>query len=240
MAKIYDLSVSLRPENMENSELKLNDLTHEEAARMFAKRYQVKVSDLPEASFFPAEEIELRSHLSTHIDAPYHFYPTSEGRPAKRIHEMPLEWCMGDGVLLDFHQKKPPDAITEYDVAAELERIHYTPKKGDIVALWTGGTDRYDYDPHFAESATGMVGSALHYLFRFGVKVMAVDSATIDLPIPLMTERLLKGDKAAYFPIHRAGRLTEWTHAEKLANFRSLPVPFGYKFIIFPLEIMGR
>ena len=88
--KIYDLSVSLRPDHLENSELKLNYISHDEAARIFAKRYQVKVSDLPHGSFFSTEQIELRSHLGTHLDAPYHFYPTSEGRPAKFIEEVPL------------------------------------------------------------------------------------------------------------------------------------------------------
>src|SRR5207253_444189 len=89
----------------------------------------------------------------------------------------------------------------------------------------------------FAESAAGLIGGALNYVFRFGVRVMATDSATIDMPIALMTERFVKGDKAAYFPIHRAGRLTEWTHAEKLTNLGSLPGPFGYKFMFFPVKI---
>ena len=237
MAKIYDLSVSLRPDHLENSELKLNSISHQEAARIFAKRYQVKVSDLPDGAFFSTERIELRSHLGTHLDAPYHFYPTSEGRPAKFIEEVPLEWCMSDGVVLDFRHKKPTEPISEYDIAAALEKINHTPKQGDIVALWTGGTDRYDDDPGFAESAAGLIGGALNYVFRFGVRVMATDSATIDMPIALMTERFVKSDKATYFPIHRAGRLTEWTHAEKLTNLGSLPGPFGYKFMFFPVKI---
>lgn len=237
MAKIYDLSVSLRPDNMETMETRWTFTPHEEAARMFARRHGVKVSDLPHASFFSNERIALKTHAGTHLDAPYHFYPTSEGRPAKRIDEVPLEWCIGDGVVLDFHHKKPPEVITEYDVVSELERIHYAPKKGDIVILHTGGTDHYDDDPHFSEAATGLNGGALNYLFRFGVKIMATDSHTIDLPIPLMTERFLKGEKAAYFPIHRAGRHTEWTHAEKLANLGSLPAPFGFKVMFFPVKV---
>jgi kynurenine formamidase len=237
MAKIYDLSVTLRPEHLENSELQLNRVTHAEAARIFAKRFQIKVSDLPGGSFFSTERIELRSHLGTHFDAPYHFYPTSEGRPAKFIDEVPLEWGLGDGVVLDFRHKKPAEPITEYDIAGALEKIDYTPKQGDIIALWTGGTDRYDDDPRFAESAAGMIGGALNYVFRLGVKIMATDSATIDMPISIMTERFVKGDQAAFFPIHRAGRLTEWTHAEKLANLRSLPSPCGYKFMFFPVKL---
>jgi kynurenine formamidase len=237
MTKIYDLSVSLRPDNMETMETRWAFTPHEEAARMFARRHGVKVSALPHGSFFSNERITLKTHAGTHLDAPYHFYPTSEGHPAKRIDEIPLEWCIGDAVVLDFHRKKPPEVITEYDIASELERIGYTPKKGDIVMLHTGGTDRYNDDPRFSESATGMNGGALNYLFRFGVKIMATDSHTIDLPIPLMTERFMKGEKAAYFPIHRAGRHTEWTHAEKLANLGNLPAPYGFKVMFFPVKV---
>ena len=237
MATIYDLSVTLRPDNMETTDLRLTLVSHDEAARIFAKRYGVKVADIPHRSFFSNERVTLRSHLGTHLDAPIHFYPTSEGRPAKFIDEVPLEWCLADTVVLDFRHKKPSEPITDHDVASELERIHYAPKKGDIVALWTGGTDHYDDDPHFAESAAGMNGEALSYLFGLGVKVMATDSHTIDMPIPLMTDLLLKGNHSAYFPIHRAGRQTEWTHAEKLANLRSLPGPFGFKMMFFPVKI---
>jgi len=237
MAKIYDLSVTLRPDHLENSELELERISHEEAARIFARRHQIKVSDLPGGSFLATERIELRSHLGTHIDAPYHFYPTSEGRPAKFIDEFPLDWCMGDAVVLDFRHKKPSEHITEFDVAAALEKINYQPKAGDIVMLWTGGTDGYDNDPKFAESAAGLNGGALNYLFRFGVRVMSTDSATIDMPIALMTERFVKGDKAAYFPIHRAGRYTEWTHAEKLTSMGRLPGSLGFKVMFFPVKI---
>ena len=121
MAKIYDLSVTLRPDHLENSELELNRVSHEEAARIFAKQYRIKVSDLPDGSFFSTERIELRSHLGTHIDAPYHFYPTSEGRPAKFIDEGPLDWGMGDGVVLDFRQRNQRH-ITEYDMARRWKR----------------------------------------------------------------------------------------------------------------------
>lgn len=106
-----------------------------------------------------------------------------------------------------------------------------------MVILHTGGTKRYDDDPGFSESATGMNGGALNYLFRLGVKIMATDSHTIDMPIPLMTQRFLKGEKESYFPIHRAGRYTEWTHAEKLANLSSLPRPLGFQVMFFPIKV---
>ncbi|HEY7066526.1 MAG TPA: cyclase family protein [Chloroflexota bacterium] len=237
MARIYDLSVTLRPEHMEERPLTLSATPHDEAARVFAKQHGVRVSALPRGAFFASERVGLGSHLGTHIDAPYHFYPTSEGRPAKFIDEVPLEWCFADAVVLDFRHKRPTEHITEYDIAEALEKIHYTPKPNDIVMLWTGGTERYDDDPKFHVAAAGLNGGALNYVFHFGVKIMSSDSATIDMPIPLMTERLLQGDKAAYFPIHRAGQLKEWTHAEKIAHLDTLPGPFGFKVMFFPIKL---
>lgn len=222
---------------MENREIILNVVSRDEAARVFARRHCLTVSQVPGGSLFPLERIALGSHDGTHLDAPYHFYPTSEGRPAKCIDEVPLDWGFGDALVLDFRHKKPTEPITEYDVASELERLGRAPKAREIVMLWTGGTDGFDDDPHFAESAAGMNGGALNYLFRFGVIVMSTDSATIDMPIAIMRERFAKGDAAAYFPIHRAGRLKEWTHAEKLANMGSLPGPSGFKVMFFPIKI---
>ena len=237
MARIHDLSVALRRSSMESRDITLTATTHDESARVFAKRYGVNVADIPQASLFASERIALGSHDGTHLDAPYHFYPTSEGRPAKFIDEVPLEWCLADAVVLDFRHKKPSEAISEYDVASELERIGCVPNKNNIVMLWTGGTDHFDDDPHFGDSAAGMAGGALHYLFQYGIKVMSTDSATIDMPLSLMGERLMKGDKTSYMAIHRAGRLKEWTHAEKLANMGSLPGPSGFKVMFFPVKI---
>ncbi len=213
--------------------------THTEAARRFARTHCLRVSELPGRALFSSERVTLGSHDGTHLDAPYHFYPTSEGARAKRIDEVPLEWAFGNGLVLDFRHKAPTEAITEYDVASALEGLGRQPQPGDIVMLWTGGTDGFDDDPRFSDSAAGLNGGALNYLFRLGVRIMSTDSATIDMPIAIMREKFKSGDSAAYFPIHRAGRLTEWTHAEKLANMGSLPAPYGFKVMLFPIKIAG-
>lgn len=239
MATLYDLSVSLRPDSMEAMELEFNRLSHSETARLMARRHNIRVSQFPERSFFSSERIRLRTHVGTHLDAPVHFFPSAEGKPAKTIDEVPLEWCIGRGVVLDFRRKLPAEPITEYDIAAEFERIGYQAGAGDIVLTMTGGTDDYDHDPRFSEAAAGMNGAALNYLFRLGVRIMGTDSHTMDMPIPLMTERLLKGDRAAYFPVHRAGKLIEWTHAEKLAHLDTLPRPTAFKVLLFPVKVAG-
>ncbi|REJ85486.1 MAG: cyclase family protein [Planctomycetota bacterium] len=38
------------------------------------------------------EVLKLSTHGTTHVDAPWHYAPVSEGRPARTIDEMPLDW----------------------------------------------------------------------------------------------------------------------------------------------------
>lgn len=237
MATIYDLSLTLRPINLDTRDMEMTRVPHDEAARIFAREHGVRVSQLPRASFFATERVSMGSHDGSHLDAPYHFYPLSEGKPARRLDQVPLEWAFADAVALDFRDKPPSEHITEYDVAAELERVGYTIKPDDIVMLWTGGTDDFDTDPHFHVAAAGLNGAALNYLFSLGVRVMSSDSATMDMPIPLMNERLKSGHPDDYFPVHRAGKLKDWTHAEKLGNMGCLPGPHGFKVMFFPVKI---
>ncbi len=70
MAKIHDLSVTLRPDHLENSELELNRVSHEEAARIFAKHHRLKVSDLPHGSFFSSERISLVHSVTVKAESP--------------------------------------------------------------------------------------------------------------------------------------------------------------------------
>lgn len=59
--------------------------------------------ELPDQMAWASEKVELSSHSCTHLDAPYHYYPTmNNGKRSLTIDEIPLEWCFADGVLLDF------------------------------------------------------------------------------------------------------------------------------------------
>src|SRR6266511_3515243 len=57
------------------------------------------------------DRIKLSTHGTTHLDAPWHYAPTSEGRPARTIDEIPLEWCYGEGVVLDLRHKSDGEMI---------------------------------------------------------------------------------------------------------------------------------
>jgi kynurenine formamidase len=96
-------------------------------------------NDLPEGMGWAIEYIILTTHSGTHMDAPYHYHPTTDwGKPAPTIDEIPLEWFFSDGVVLDFHHKADGDEITAKDIEKELQRIKYEIKPMDIVLIQTG------------------------------------------------------------------------------------------------------
>jgi len=92
------------------------------------------------------DTIKLGVHSTTHIDAPWHYAPTCEGKPAKTIEEIPLEWCFGDGVVIDMSHKADYDVITAQDVQNFLLDKNITLESGMIVLIRTAYRSRHQSD----------------------------------------------------------------------------------------------
>src|SRR5690606_1263130 len=82
--------------------------------------------DVPDGLGWAAEIREISTHAGTHLDAPYHYYPTTGGSPAKTVEELPLDWFFGNGVVLDFRHKQNGEAVSVEDVKEALTKINYT------------------------------------------------------------------------------------------------------------------
>ncbi len=113
-------------------------VNHHEALAQVA-RYGLQPEWFAPGHAWAVESVTLSTHSGTHIDAPYHYAPTSGGAPAKTIDQLPLEWFYSDGVRLDFRAKVAGDGITAADVGGELDRIGYTLKPRGNVLIWTRG-----------------------------------------------------------------------------------------------------
>ena len=91
-----------------------------------------------------SERCQITTHFGTHLDAPWHYHPTMNGgERAWTIDEVPLEWCFGRGVKLDFRDKPDGYVCSAADVEAELERIGHTLQPFDIVLVNTSAGARY-------------------------------------------------------------------------------------------------
>lgn len=182
------------------------------------------------------DEIRISTHGTTHLDAPWHYAPVSEGKKARTIDQIPLEWCFSDGVVLDMRHKKDGEAIEIEDMKKELDRIKYEIKPMDIVLIMTGN-DRMIGRPEYFHKGTGMSAVATRWILDHGVKITGIDSWGWDVPLPLQAKKAKElGKKDHFWEAHYVGIEKEYCHLERLANLGALP-PFGFKVCCFPMKV---
>lgn len=177
-------------------------------------------------------------HSTTHIDAPWHYSPTCNGKPSKTIDEMPLELGFGEGIVIDMTHKPDFVAITISDIEAFLEKETLTLSPGMIVLIKTG-RDKLNGTKDFPKVGTGMSAEATEWLIDQGIKVMGIDSWGWDLPLQhLAQEAKRSGNSELFWEAHLVGQRKEYYHMEQLVNLDALPYS-GFKVAVFPLKIVG-
>ena len=198
----------------------------------------VTKDQLPGGLGWAVETLTLTTHSGTHLDAPYHYHPTMDrGKPALTIDEIPLEWCFGDGVLLDFRRKGNGERITVNDVRQELKRIRYEIKPLDIVLIETGA-DRAWGTPEYLRTGAGMTRESTLYLTEKGVRVVGIDAWSWDRPLPFIAEEFQqKGDPRVIWEAHFSGIEIGYCHMEKMANLSAIGQPQGFTVCCFPIKI---
>lgn len=175
-------------------------------------------------------------HSSTHIDAPYHYNSTIQGKPAQTIDELPLDWFFSDGVKLDMTHKADGDAMTAEDAEAALDTAGHALKPLDIVLVETG-CDRYYGQTDYATHGCGVSAEATRWLFKQGIRVMGIDAWGWDRPLHLQAQDALKEKREGIFwEAHQAD--LPYSQIERMVNLGELP-PTGFKVACFPLKIKG-
>jgi kynurenine formamidase len=173
--------------------------------------------------------IVMGDHTGTHIDSLWHGNPQS----TIKADQIPLEYCIGDGVVLDMSSKKAGEEILVEDLRGALKKIGYQIKPRDIVLIRTDAATRYYDKPAYLTEHPGMTREGTLWLIDQGVKVMGIDAPTFDLPFNVM----LKQGKI--WPAHMVMREREYYHLENLINLDKIPKPFGFKFMCLPIRFKG-
>lgn len=241
-ARLIDLSVPLEHEAVhEPLPGRIRYVTHEgEGLRQMQQFFGVRPEDLTASNGlgWAVEEVQAITHTGTHVDAPYHYGPVSEGKPARRIDEVPLEWCFAPGVVLDVRHKAPGDFITVDDLGAALDRIGYRLRPLDIVLLQTGTDKRLGTPAYFEQPGLGREG--VLWLVEQGVRVIGIDAYTLDRPFANMVADFRRtGDGRFIWPAHFAGLTREYCQIEKLAHLDRIPTPHGFYVSCLPVKIRG-
>jgi kynurenine formamidase len=176
------------------------------------------------------------THNSTHVDAPWHYNSTIRGERAQAIDELPLDWFLAAGVVLDMAAKTDGEEIDVAEVEAELGRIEHELKERDIVLVRTGRDAQYA-EPGYAALGPAVTFEATRWLWERGVRVMGIDAWGWDGPLHLQAQRALERDEPGVFwAAHQAD--LPYCQIERLVNLDRLPQT-GFQVACFPLRIVG-
>ena len=242
--RFVDLSIAIEPDLPSDPPMmipKIDYLDHNQGAEQMQAFFPgVTKEQLPGGLGWAVEYLSLTTHSGTHLDAPYHYHPTMDrGKPSSTIDEIPLEWCLNDGMLLDFSSKGDGERITAGDVERELERIDYEIKPLDIVLIRTGADAYWGREEYLLRGA-GMDRESTLCLLEKGVKVVGIDAWSWDRPLPHLAREFQEtGDPSVIWEAHFAGIEIGYCHMEKMANLSAIGRPFGFTVCCFPIKIKG-
>ena len=221
MRKLIDLSMPVHNDMVVFPRVVRPALVMYETWQQFATR--IGAAQFGATSLTASYMVVLGDHVGTHIDALRHLREDAGGPEA-----IPLDYCYGDGVCLDFRHLEKGAGISVGDVKAALTRITYTIKPLDIVLIHTGAGKLQDSDAYITDHV-GMTAEATHWMLDQGVKVMGIDAITFDPPVWAMFER------KQFWEAHRVMMTREYYHLENMTNLDQLPGS-GFKLAVFPVK----
>lgn len=192
-------------------------LTHEEV-----KRSRIH----PESEFggYAVKGITMCDHVSTHIDAVYHF---NRDRPDLTIDQMPFSNLISPAAWIDLSHVPPRTHITLDTLKAALDKAEVTLKPGMTLLAYTGASEHW-HDPFtFNSQYPGFDAAASEWLLDQGIVNLGVDAASTDNPADTR------------YPNHLAHGRRCVPHTEILANINQIPRHKDFWVMIMPLRFVG-
>lgn len=237
--KIIDLSLPL--ENDRHfapwwARTKVKYQNHRFGKMIIRLLFGVKSRQLKTGLGWANETISLSTHGATHVDAPWHYAPACEGKTARTIDQMPLEWFHGSGVVLDMRHKDPQDAATAEDLQTALEKIGHTLQPGEIVLIQTGNDAFWGQRGYFSRGP-GVSAEGTRWLLDQGVRLTGIDAWGWDAPLKTQAAAAKNSKRNdVFWSAHFVGVEKEYCHMERLANLDQLPST-GFTLCAFPLKV---
>jgi kynurenine formamidase len=192
------------------------------AAAKLTGSYGIEPELWQDGEAWAVERVTLSTHSGTHVDAPYHYTAMTAGRPARTIDEVPLRWCLGPAVVLDFTHKRAGEGIEAGELPQALEGAGHDLQPLDIVLIRTDASRRFE-TPGYEREQPGMRLSATEWLVDHGVRLIGIDAWGLDRPLEVMVAEARAGDRTQLWESHLLGRRKEYCQIEKLVNLDRLP-----------------
>jgi len=207
--KMEDLAARLGKARLVDLSKKVSPGGAEGPVGLPPRKYEIKLFTFPPGELM--HNIEMESHISTHVEAPSHFLPVSRGlKDADDISQIPLTSLFGMAVFVNCKGLPPKTEVGREFLG------RFPIKVGDIVLLGNGDSGGWDRCWISKEGA--------EYLVEKKVKMFGVD----DTVFPEGTPFLMK-DLKSYF-VHALLLAAGIPIIEGLANMGALHRP---RFLFF-------
>ena len=170
----------------------------------------------------------LTTQCYTHMESKYHMY--EDGRT---LDEVPLDWFITDGAVVDMMHKKPGEAVT----AEDLEKSGADIREGDTIIIRTGWTDKAFGTREFWADMIHLSEDAGDWIVSKKPRALMQDFMTDISP-------LIKGEhgellpEPKFCPVHFKTMGADMLLIEWCANLGAISKP-RVQVIALPLKVKG-
>lgn len=192
-------------------------LTHDEV-----KHYRIH----PESRFegYAVKGMALCDHVSTHIDAVYHF---NRNRPDLTVDRIPLETLVTPGAWIDLSFVPARTHITLAHARQALAGAGVTLRPGMTLLCYTGASENWGDHVRFNSAYAGFDEAASRWLLDQGLVNLCTDAPSTDNPADTRyPNHLVHGERCV-------------PHTEIMANINRIPRHAGFYVMILPLRFQG-
>jgi len=166
----------------------------------------------------------LCDHVSTHIDAVYHF---NRDRPDLTVDRIGLQTLVTPGAWIDVSMVPPRTHITLPNVRRALAAARVTLRPGMTLLCYTGASEHWGDPVRFNSDYAGFDEEASRWLLDQGVVNLCTDAPSTDNPVDnRYPNHLVHGERCV-------------PHTEIVANINRIPVHTGFYVMILPLRFVG-
>lgn len=167
----------------------------------------------------------LCDHVSTHVDAIYHFNPD---RPDLTIDTLSLLTCITPACWIDLSAAPPRTHIRLRDVQEALTRAGIANLRPGSSLLYYTGAERLWNDPmRFITQYPGLDEEASRWILDQGIVNVLTDAASTDNPADLD------------YPNHRTHAERLVVHTEIVKNIPKIPRHQDFTLLMLPLRWKG-
>jgi kynurenine formamidase len=163
-------------------------------------------------------------HVSTHVDAVWHFNPD---RPELTIDRVPWEHLITPGAWIDVSDTPPRAHITLDRVQRALDDAQVRLRPGMTLLYYTGIATAWEEPFRFLSEFPGLDEDASLWLLDQGIINLGTDAVSTDT----------LADPS--YPNHRAHAERCVIHTENVANIERIPRHDGFTVAFLPLRLVG-